>query len=57
MSYAIAAYAITVGTLAIYGGLLARERARLARRDPRYAPGAGRSSSGPSGREPSTSVR
>ena len=29
MSYAIAAYAITVGTLAVYAWLLRRERARL----------------------------
>jgi hypothetical protein len=56
LSYAIAAYVITIGTLALYGGLLARERARLARRDSSYERGAGRSSSGPSGSEPSTSV-
>lgn len=31
MSYAFAAYAITVGTLAVYARLLARERARLDR--------------------------
>jgi hypothetical protein len=33
MSYAIAAYAITVGTLAGYAWLLVRERRRLAGRD------------------------
>ena len=31
MSYAIAAYAITVGTLAVYAWVLARERRRLVR--------------------------
>ena len=31
MSYAIAAYAITLGTLAVYAGLLLRERRRLRR--------------------------
>jgi hypothetical protein len=30
MSYAIAAYAITVGTLAVYAWMLVRERRRLA---------------------------
>ena len=33
MSYAIAAYAITVGTLGGYAWLLARERRRLERDD------------------------
>jgi hypothetical protein len=33
VSYAIAAYAITVGTLARYAWMLARERRRLARGD------------------------
>ena len=31
MSYAIAAYAITVGTLVLYAWMLARERRRLER--------------------------
>jgi hypothetical protein len=31
VSYAIAAYAITVGTLALYAWMLARERKRLER--------------------------
>ena len=33
MSYAIAAYVITVGTLGVYAWMLARERKRLANDD------------------------
>ena len=33
MSYAIAAYAVTLGAFAVYGWLLHRERRRLERED------------------------
>jgi hypothetical protein len=34
MSYAIAAYVITIATLVLYGGSLVRERRRLHEREP-----------------------